>query len=129
MAQRLSRRLVVKAFAERLMQPGAAPARLARALAAYLLETNQAKQADLYLADIARQLSQRGHASGEVTSAHKLSSETLAALKQLVAQQTGAAHVELRQSIDEQLLGGVRLSFDGRELDTTIRTKLNQLQA
>ncbi|MBL8159674.1 F0F1 ATP synthase subunit delta [Candidatus Saccharibacteria bacterium] len=128
MAQRLSRRLVVRAFVDGLTR-GKDRKALVRSLAAYLIETKQAKQLDSYLADISRELTRHGIATAEVTSVHKLSAGVAESLKQIVARHTGAHRVALNQTIDESLIGGVRLSFDGLEIDESVRTKLNRLQA
>jgi F0F1-type ATP synthase delta subunit len=42
---------------------------------------------------------------------------------------TGAKTVQLRQSIDETLLGGIRIDVPGKRFDGTIRHKLNALRA
>ncbi len=129
MAQRLSRRLVVRAVVEQLIRQPASTHALVRSFAAYLIETKQTKQLDAYLADITTALSMHGQATATVISAHDLDTKVVAALKELVSQQSGAKHVTLEQAIDPSLLGGIQLSFNGRKLDTTVRSQLNQLKA
>lgn len=129
MAQRLSRRLVVRSFVEQLVTGTASHAQLVRSLAAYLIETKQTKQLDAYMADIATALSAHGQATAEVTSARPLTPAVTTAIKQLITETTKARTITLEQHIDPNVLGGVQLSFNGRRIDTTVRTQLNQLKS
>jgi F-type H+-transporting ATPase subunit delta len=69
----------------------------------------------------------RGEASAEVTSAHPLSD---AQKKELAAtlKSTAGKDVSLNVSVDPSLLGGLIVKMGSRQIDTTLRTKLNSLK-
>ncbi len=43
-------------------------------------------------------------------------------------EKTGAARVELKTRIDSNIIGGFKIKFDNKLLDTSVATKLNQLK-
>jgi F-type H+-transporting ATPase subunit delta len=69
----------------------------------------------------------RGEASAEVTSAHPLSD---AQKKELAATLKGVAgkDVSFNVSVDPTLLGGLIVKMGSRQIDTSLRTKLNSLK-
>jgi F0F1-type ATP synthase delta subunit len=127
-AGRISRRLLARHAGEQLLS-GARQETVVKELAAYLIENHRAKEADLIIDDITRYLADHGVVIAEVTSAFGLAEATKEALKALITKETGAKDVELTEAIDKTVLGGVKLALPGRELDTTIARKLNQLRA
>ena len=70
---------------------------------------------------------QRGEVAAEVTSAHALTSEQLAELKSTL---TGVAgkDVTLTVTVDASLLGGLVVKMGSRQIDTSLKTKLNSLK-
>jgi F-type H+-transporting ATPase subunit delta len=71
--------------------------------------------------------SHRGEASADVTSAHPLSD---AQKKELAATLKGVAgkDVSFNVSVDPSLLGGLVVKMGSRQIDTSLRTKLNSLK-
>ena len=68
----------------------------------------------------------RGQATADVISAHPLSDEQVAALKTKLKQQTGRdVSIDLR--VDPAILGGLIVKVGSRQVDGSIRTKLNTL--
>ena len=69
----------------------------------------------------------RGEVSAEVTSAHAL---TAAQEKELRATLKGVAgkDVSISVSVDPSLLGGLVVRIGSRQIDTSLRTKLNSLK-
>jgi F-type H+-transporting ATPase subunit delta len=69
----------------------------------------------------------RGEVAGEVTSAHKLTpaqeKELKAALKSIAGKD-----VAIDVSVDPSLLGGMIVKIGSRQIDTSLRTKLNSLK-
>lgn len=127
MARTLSRRSVAAFIADELLNKADSRA-VCRQLAAYLVDTRRTKEVDLFVRDIVHELSLRGHVAGTVTSAHELSQATKQALEAYAKAATDAQTVHLDEVVDPQVLGGVRLSLPGKELDTTIAHQLLTLR-
>lgn len=127
MARTLSRRSVAAYIADELVTKSDARA-VYRQLAAYLVDTRRTKEVDLFVRDIVHELSLRGHVAGTVTSAHELSQATKQALEAYTKAATDARAVHLDEIVDPQVLGGVKLSLPGKELDTTVAHQLLTLR-
>lgn len=97
-------------------------------LAAYLVESRRTSELPLVVRDIEYYLSEKGSVSGVITSAFDLSAETKKAIEKYVKQHTGAKEVSLTNFVDPTVLGGVKVSIPGQELDTTIRRNLTTLK-
>lgn len=126
MAGALSRRKVAAAVADQLL---AGDDKAIDRLAAYLIETKQARTVDVMVRDIESALLDRGVLVAEVASAHELTAKVKQALTDFLSDATNAKQAVLRYSVDESLLGGVRVKAPGAVFDTTIKTKLQQLKA
>jgi F-type H+-transporting ATPase subunit delta len=70
---------------------------------------------------------QRGEVTAEVTSAHALTGEQLAALKESLKASAGK-EVLLHAKVDPALLGGLVVKIGSRMIDSSLRTKLNSLK-
>ncbi len=97
-------------------------------LAAYLVDTHRVKELPLIIRDIEFYLAEAGSVSGIITTAFDLSAETKKAIEKYVKQQTGANEVSLDQFIDPSVIGGVKVSIPGHELDATVRRNLTILK-
>ena len=124
---KLSRRAVAEHIAERLIA-GESQQKLLEQLAAYLIESRRTKELSLMVRDIQYYLADKGYVSGTVTSAFELSKATEDAIKAFAKSETGASHIQLDAVVDPSVLGGVRLSLPGKELDTTISRKITLLK-
>ena len=69
---------------------------------------------------------QRGEVSAKVTSAHPLSGEQLATLKDKLTARQGRT-VMLSAEVDPDLLGGLVVTIGSQRIDASIRTRLNSL--
>lgn len=69
---------------------------------------------------------QRGEVSAKVTSAHPLSNEQLATLKDKLTARQGRT-VMLSAEVDPDLLGGLVVTIGSQRIDASIRTRLNSL--
>lgn len=70
----------------------------------------------------------RGEVSAEVTSAHPLTPEQAAALEAQLGETTGK-RVKLMAKVDPNLLGGLIVKLGTRMIDSSLRTKLQSLEA
>jgi F-type H+-transporting ATPase subunit delta len=68
----------------------------------------------------------RGETTAEVTSAHDLTSDQIDALKARLKAQTGS-DVAIEHRVDPAILGGLIVKLGSRQIDGSIRTKLNTL--
>jgi len=70
---------------------------------------------------------QRGEVSAEVTSAHELTPAQTAELKAALKDVAGK-DVTLSVTVDPSLLGGLVVRIGSRQIDTSLKTKLNSLK-
>jgi F-type H+-transporting ATPase subunit delta len=69
----------------------------------------------------------RGEVSAEVTAAHELSAAQQAELKTTLRQVAGK-DVAVTVTVDPSLLGGMIVKMGSRQIDTSLKTKLNSLK-
>lgn len=124
----LSRRQLARYAADQLLDNQ--PARKVMAeLAAVLVQSRRAGQAELLASDIAWELEHRGKlATAQVTSAYKLSDGLR---KQIDAYVKKAAHVDeviIDENIDESVIGGLRIETAAHSWDKTIKRQLTDIQ-
>ena len=125
MAARLSRRKIALFVADKLLAGKTSADEALRELAAYLVATRRTRELDLVVRDIEEVLADNGIVMANVTSARPLD----AAVKAQITKMLDAKNVQLRESVDETLLGGIRIDTPGKRFDGTIRHKLNALRA
>ena len=121
---KLSRRKIAAVWADELIKGRDITAQVA----AYLIEARRVSEADLIVRDTESALAARGVMVADVTSAHELSADARAAIETFLATARGATRVELRTTVDTDVLGGVRVNTADEQLDATIRGRLNQLK-
>lgn len=126
MAGRISRRILAAHTAEQLL---AGNKDAISGLAAYLIESGRVDETDLILRDIEAALAANGTVVARVESARKLTAEAKKSIEEYVKTAVGATDVQIDTTVDESLLGGVKISVPGHELDATLKRKLNKLQA
>ena len=69
---------------------------------------------------------QRGEVTAEVTSAHALTDEQLAALQAKLKEREGRT-IKIKTSVDPEILGGLVVTIGSKRIDSPIRTRLNSL--
>ena len=70
----------------------------------------------------------RGEVTAEVTSAHALSEAQLAQLTDTLSTSAGGRRVRVATRIDPAILGGLVVKMGSRMIDSSIRTKLDNLK-
>ena len=68
----------------------------------------------------------RGETSAEVTTAHPLNDDQLAALRKQLRARAGR-EVAIEAAVDPAILGGIVVKLGSQMIDASIRTKLNRL--
>lgn len=128
MNSKVSRRVLARVIAERLIAEPKNTKHWMQATAAYLVEHGLVEDADLLMNDVARELfAQDGRLMVHVASARPLSETIRAELKTHLREATNAAHVEMSESVDPTLLGGLVAKTPDAELDLSVRRRLRQL--
>jgi F-type H+-transporting ATPase subunit delta len=130
MNPKVSRQTLAKILAERLIASPATAKQIMQTAAAYLMEHNRLGEADLLINDIAHELQvQKGLLSVEVTSALALSTEARENLVTFMKNATNATTVNVYETVDKDLVGGMVARTPDAELDVSVRNKLRKLAA
>jgi F-type H+-transporting ATPase subunit delta len=124
MATRLSRRKIAEFAADELLK-GTPKKKVLAQVAAYLVTSGRTRELELLVRDIEDMLADRGVVVADVTTTHTLTQATKTEIHKLV----GAKSLQIRELIDESVLGGVRVDVPGRRFDGTILRKLTALKA
>ncbi len=123
----ISRRQVAR-YAAKQIASGEKNRKVAKYLAAYLYESKASRQIDLLLADIELFLQQdHGHSAVHIQSMYELTSE----LKKQIVKNLGITSndLEINETIDSELLGGVIVNSAGKQYDGSVKTSIKQLKA
>jgi F0F1-type ATP synthase delta subunit len=130
MAQKASRRDIVRVVTKGLLTEPAKREWWVRRLAAYLVLQSKTDDVDLILNDIAHELHvQAGLLTVEVVSARELSQAVRTSLRQLLQSETGAQEIAMHESLDPALVGGFIARTADAEIDASVKTKLKRLAA
>lgn len=124
---RLSRRAIATYVAEQLTAKGDSE-KVILQLAAFLVDTRRTKELPQIIRDIQYYLAEAGSVSGIITTASTLSADTKKAIEKYIKEQTGATNVALDSFIDPSVIGGVKISIPGKELDATVSRSLTVLK-
>lgn len=125
---KLSRRRVAREIVRLLTEQPDRKAELLKQTAAYLLQTKKANQAHLLLLDIADELQEsQGTIVAEVQTAFGLGSATRENIVAMLKKATGAQNVELSETVEPELIGGVVIRTPQLELDASVKRRLTQI--
>ncbi|HEX5395254.1 MAG TPA: F0F1 ATP synthase subunit delta [Candidatus Saccharimonadales bacterium] len=98
-------------------------------LAAVLLAGNRHKEADLLIADIGRELEDRGlQVTATVTSAYPLSLKLKRELNARLKKLTTTKAVVIQEQTDPAVIGGLRAETAERSWDMTLKKMLNDIR-
>jgi F-type H+-transporting ATPase subunit delta len=124
MAARLSRRKIAHYVTDKLLSGAKLPS-VMKEVAAFLVESGRTREFDLLVRDIEGELAAHGIVVADVTSAYPLADE----LKKQIGKMVGAKDLQLRETVDPEVLGGVRITMPGQRYDGTLRHRLAALKA
>lgn len=125
--QSLSRRKLAGNIAARLAG-GESQKTVLKELAAFLIDTGRKKEAGLIVRDVEAMLVDTGTAVGTVVSARPLNGDSLKTIESFIKQSNSRIkNVVLREQVDESLIGGVRIELPGKQLDASVKAKLEKL--
>ena len=74
--------------------------------------------------DIEMELADNGIVIAKVTTAHPLTEQ----LRRQIIALMNAQTVYLDETVDQTVIGGVKIDMPGKEYDATVRAKLNKLK-
>lgn len=97
-------------------------------VAAYLIDTGRTRELELVVRDIEELLLERGIAVATIRSAKPLTASIRKQLESFIKDASSADQVTLRERVDEELLGGVRIELADSGLDATLRQRLNNIK-
>jgi F0F1-type ATP synthase delta subunit len=130
MVSKVSRRHLAEAITAKLLSEPAKQTHWMQVLAAYLVAHDMVNDADMLINDIAHELlAQSGQLVVEVTSAEALSAAVRQELVTYLQRETKAKDVQLHESTDKELIGGLVARTADAELDISLRSQLRQLTA
>ncbi len=99
---------------------------LSKEIAAYLLETGQTAQLESLMRDIMAYRAQHGVVEVMATSANELSQADINDIKELLKEEyPHAKSFEIDRVENKAVMGGVKLGLPDKQLDLTIRAKVN----
>jgi ATP synthase F1 delta subunit len=126
--QKLSRRVIARTVAAKLIEHPSERQHWLTILAAYLVDQNRTEEIDLIINDIAHELFvQSGQLLVTTVSARPLSDTVRQELKAMLVDATKAKKVEFSESVDPSLLGGLIARTPDAVADMSVRTTLKQL--
>jgi F0F1-type ATP synthase delta subunit len=124
----VSRRKLAVYAADQLLA-GASPRKIAKSLAATLIEAKRTQDTELLERDIALELELRGKlAQVDVTTATKINDSLRKELASFIKKAAGVNNVSLNENVDESVIGGIRLETALHSWDKTISRKLTDIQ-
>jgi F0F1-type ATP synthase delta subunit len=123
-----TKRTEVAAVIANLMAQDQPEAKLSQQVAAYLVDAHQTKDLDAILRDVLTARAKSGVVEADITTAFPLSSEVRAQVQKLLRQEyPDAQQFVLQESVEPEVLSGIRIQTPDRQLDETARGKLDQL--
>jgi F0F1-type ATP synthase delta subunit len=103
--------------------------KFAEEVAGYLLDENRTGELDSLARDLVSYRAENGIVEVTAVSAHELGADALKEVRQKVKQlYPNASQIFINQRIDAEQIGGVRLEFPDRQLDLSLRGKLNKFK-
>ena len=121
--EKLSRRKLALYAANQVVD-GAISATVITEIAAYLTESGRVRESELVVRAIEDELAARSVVVADVTTAYALTDAEKADIRTLI----GSNNVYFRETVDPQIIGGVRVKTPGKMLDATVKTKLQALK-
>ena len=125
---RVSRREVADVIAEYAIKAKNLK-HFSRETAAYLLDEGRVGELDPILRDVQDIWARKGYVNAIAVGARPLSDTSLSDVKSKVrALYPNAKHIKVISQTDPNLIGGVRIELANRQLDLSVRSKLNKFK-
>ncbi len=126
---KLARFQLAALLAKKSLVGGVSKSRFSKEIAAYLLDNGRTGELDSLLRDIIAYRADRGIVEVTATSAYELSPAVQKDIKaQVKSLYPDSKHIIINQRRDQEVLGGVQLEIVDKQLDLSIRSKLNHFK-
>lgn len=100
--------------------------RLAKAVAAYLMEQKSIGELESLMRDVLAYRQAHGIVEAEIISAHQLSDEAVRGVKHLLKDEYPNAKSFIAHEVqDESVVGGLKVTLAHEQLDLSVRAKLD----
>jgi len=106
------------------IESGVSAVDVSRKLASFLLQERRSRDSGAMLRAIEAEFSKRGSVQVTVTSAHEVSKEIEGQLASLL----DVANPVFDRVIDPSVIGGVKASAGEKEIDLTVKSRLNRFK-
>jgi F0F1-type ATP synthase delta subunit len=128
MSTKAPRTRLAKLIADQTLKKGA-DRRFNREIAAYLLSEGRVSELDSLLRDVVSDWAEAGHVEVAVRSAHILTPAIRADIKREAKKLYPKARtIVINETIDPEVVGGVRLNLPNSQLDMSVHAKLNKFK-
>jgi F0F1-type ATP synthase delta subunit len=124
----MSRRHLAEVIGERTLHVRETE-KLAREVAAYLLDTHHTGELDSLLRDVMEYRAKHGVVEAEAVSAHDITDGAVKGIEAILRREyPKAKSVQVIRRIDPSVVGGVRVSLANEQLDLTVRDQLDKFK-
>lgn len=125
---KVPRREIADVIAKRSFQD--VPAKqLAKEIAAYLISQHRTAELDSLVRDILQYRADHGIVEVTATSSHPLNDSIRRNVKaDIMELYPSARQIIINEELDENVMGGIRLSLANQQFDASIRSKLNHFK-
>lgn len=125
---RVSRSQIARGIAD-MLDSGASHKKLVNTIAAYLVSERRTSELDALMREVQSVRAKRGTLEATATTAFALSPSVKKDIQAVLRRDFGAGKdVVLNEQVEPSVLGGLHLESAGKQLDLTVRTKLNRLK-
>src|SRR5688500_14063793 len=125
MSSLLSRRHLAEVIGARTLEVHDTK-KLAREVAAYLLDTHDSADLESLIRDVMEYRAQHGIVEGVAVSAHELTPNVIKDIEGILKEEfPKAKHVHIISRIDPTVVGGIRVEMANEQLDLTIRDRID----
>jgi len=94
-----------------------------------LINNNDILKIDKITAEFARIWNrERGIVEAEIIGARKFDNKIIKLLNDYIIKLSGAKKIEIKQTVDKNILGGVIIRYEDRVIDGSLKTKLSELK-
>jgi len=122
-----SRRILARHVAERLASENNR-SEVIEQLAGYLVAHNMTPQLGMVLADIERNLAQKGVVQARVVTARPLTDELRSYVESYVKNAEAAKTIILNESVETDIIGGIIVETPNKRFDASVASQLKRLK-
>ena len=123
------RNRISRTVADRTLKSGSKNTKLTQEIAAYLLTERRVSELESIMRDVQQDWAEAGQVEVIAASAHPISStvknDIIARIKPLYPE---AKQIIVTETIDPEIIGGVRLSLANQQLDLSVEAKLDKFK-